>query len=170
VDVDVEQTPPHLVVGVDGSVEAIAALRWAVGHAAGTGGRVTALAVRPPTAPVGGAVGFGASAVLAAAAPSLDDEMLQSTAEGWLDAAVARLPPGAGRSLERRVVVGDPATVLLEAARDAAVLVLGNHGRGAVAGAVLGSVVHRCVPDAPCTLVLVPAPAPADGTGPAAAR
>jgi hypothetical protein len=29
---------------------------------------------------------------------------------------------------------GDPAEVLLEAARDAELLVLGNHGRGALAG------------------------------------
>lgn len=47
----------------------------------------------------------------------------------------------------------------LEAARDA-LLVLGNHRRGALTSTLLGSVAQRCVPHANCPLVLVPAPTP----------
>ncbi|MQA15745.1 MAG: hypothetical protein GEV09_16780 [Pseudonocardiaceae bacterium] len=53
---------------------------------------------------------------------------------------------------------GDAATVLLEAAHDPELLVVGNGGRGALAGAVAGSVALRCVHHARCPVVLVPDP------------
>ena len=40
---------------------------------------------------------------------------------------------------------GDPTTVLPDHARNAAALVLGNSGRGAVAGAIVDSAAQRCV-------------------------
>jgi len=48
--------------------------------------------------------------------------------------------------------------VLLEAARDADMLVVGTRGRGGFAGLVLGSVSHRCAQHAPCPVVVVPSP------------
>jgi nucleotide-binding universal stress UspA family protein len=59
---------------------------------------------------------------------------------------------------------GDPAEVLVEHARHAEMLVLGNHGRGALAGALVGSVAQRCAQRAPCPLVLVPLPPTPDPT------
>jgi nucleotide-binding universal stress UspA family protein len=55
-------------------------------------------------------------------------------------------------------VVGDAADALLEAARGADLLVLGNHRRGTLTGALVGSVAQYCVQHAACPLVLVPAP------------
>jgi nucleotide-binding universal stress UspA family protein len=144
---------PEVVVGVDASPESRAALRWAVEHAQRTGGRVTAVAVselRPLLAPVpGGSYGM------------VDDENVTAEAELWLSEAVGALPAEAAEVIESRVERGDAAEALLEAARGAELLVLGNHGRGALSGALAASVAQHCVRHAACPLVLVPAAEPA---------
>lgn len=71
--------------------------------------------------------------------------------------------PGGQPVLVVGVVRGHAADALLEAGRGAELLVLGNHGRGALTGALLGSVAQRCVQHTPCPLVLVPAPEPPPG-------
>ena len=88
---------------------------------------------------------------------AVDDEQRVAEAEGWLTDAITSLPVEAGQVVERRVVHGDAASLLLEAALDADLLVLGNHRHGALAGALLGSVAQHCVRHAGCPLVLVPA-------------
>jgi nucleotide-binding universal stress UspA family protein len=76
------------------------------------------------------------------AARVLTDEQLQAQAQQWLADAIATLPDGAGQVLDREVVRGDVATVLLDAAHNAELLVVGNTRRGA----------------ARCPVVLVPDP------------
>jgi nucleotide-binding universal stress UspA family protein len=158
---------PDVVVGVDGSPESRAALGWAVRHARRTGRRVTAVAVselRPLLAPgaglAGGAAGAGmvAGTVPGSAYGVMDDEAVTAEAELWLSEAVGALPPEAAEVVETRVERGDAAVTLLEAARGAELLVLGNHGRGALSGALVASVVQHCVKHAAGPLVLVPAP------------
>jgi nucleotide-binding universal stress UspA family protein len=58
-----------------------------------------------------------------------------------------------------RIVKGDPAEVLLDAAGedDAALLVVGSRGRGALRAALLGSVSHDVAARARCPVVVVPA-------------
>jgi nucleotide-binding universal stress UspA family protein len=56
-----------------------------------------------------------------------------------------------------RVVQGNPAQVLLDAAAGAQMLVLGSRGHGTLAGMLLGSVSQHCVQHAPCPVVVVPA-------------
>ena len=51
---------------------------------------------------------------------------------------------------------GDPSQHLLEHSKGAELLVLGNHGRGAFAGAMLGSVAQRSAQHSRCPVVLVP--------------
>jgi nucleotide-binding universal stress UspA family protein len=158
---------PEVVVGVDGSRESRAALGWAVRHARRTGGRVTAVAVselRPLLAPGAGLAGGAASAgMIAGTVPgpaygTMDDETVTAEAELWLSEAVGALPAEAAEVVESRVERGDAAETLLEAARGAELLVLGNHGRGALSGALVASVVQHCVRHAAGPLVLVPAP------------
>jgi nucleotide-binding universal stress UspA family protein len=148
-------TTKQLVVGVDGTAAGVAALRWAVDQARETGAQVLAIAVCEPSQPV--VVGPEISGAYVAQ-PALDDEQLTAAAEAWLTEAINALPGDGAQAVERRTRRGDPATVLLEAARDADLLVVGNHGRGAIAGALAGSVAQRCAHHATCPLVLVPAP------------
>ncbi|MEV0831047.1 universal stress protein [Nonomuraea rubra] len=48
----------------------------------------------------------------------------------------------------------DPRTALIEAARDAELLVVGSHGHGTFAGMVPGSVSHALLHHAPCPLAV----------------
>lgn len=50
---------------------------------------------------------------------------------------------------------GTPASVLLRAARDASLLVVGSRGLGGFAGLLLGSVAQHCVQHAACPVVVV---------------
>lgn len=63
----------------------------------------------------------------------------------------------AGVPFTRHIHVGDPAEVIVHQAGvlQADLLVMGNHGRGALADAVLGSVAHRVLHRAPCPVLLV---------------
>ncbi|MGG7569362.1 universal stress protein [Streptomyces sirii] len=57
--------------------------------------------------------------------------------------------------VERRVVEAPPAPTLIEAARNADLLVVGARGRGGFAGLLLGSVSQQCVQGAACPVVIV---------------
>ncbi|MGW7406573.1 universal stress protein [Streptomyces sp. NPDC054833] len=54
-----------------------------------------------------------------------------------------------------RVVEGNPARVLLDAAQGADLLVVGNRGHGGFTEALLGSVGQHCVQHAPCPVVVI---------------
>ncbi|QYN38473.1 universal stress protein [Pseudonocardia sp. DSM 110487] len=148
-------TAKDLVVGVDGTAAGVAALRWAADQARGTGARVSAIAVTERPLPVAGGPEIGGGFV---AQPVIDDEQLAAAADAWLTEAIAALPADARQVVDRQARHGDAATLLLEAARDADLLVLGNHGRGGLAGALTGSVAQRCAHHVTCPLVLVPGP------------
>ncbi|PXA67540.1 universal stress protein [Cryobacterium arcticum] len=51
---------------------------------------------------------------------------------------------------------GAAAPALVEAARTAGLVVVGTHGRGAVAGLILGSVSHDLLLNMPCPVIVVP--------------
>lgn len=141
---------PKVVVGIDGSVESGAALRWAIRYAEATDGAVVAVTAwqYPAT--------FGYAPLW-----TLD---FQAMAEGTLDAVVDRvLLEGQDLQVERRAMPGEPARVLLREAEDADLLVLGNRGQGAVSKLLLGSVTAECARHARCPTVVVPV-APS-GTG-----
>jgi nucleotide-binding universal stress UspA family protein len=148
-------TAKQVVVGVDGTAAGVAALRWAMDHAQGTGAGVSAIAVIEPPLPVMGGPEIGGGFVVQ---PVLDDEQLTAAADAWLDEAIAALPADARQNVDRQVRHGDAATELLEGARGADLLVLGNHGRGGLASVLARSVAQRCAHHVTCPLVLVPAP------------
>jgi nucleotide-binding universal stress UspA family protein len=60
-----------------------------------------------------------------------------------------------GVEVERHLVEGDPATILLDASRDASLLVVGSRGHRELAGLFLGSVSARLVTDAEVPVVVV---------------
>ena len=63
-----------------------------------------------------------------------------------------------GASADVRIVKGDPPEVILDAAGqdDAAMVVVGSRGRGALRAALLGSVSHEVAAQARCPVVVVP--------------
>jgi nucleotide-binding universal stress UspA family protein len=62
-----------------------------------------------------------------------------------------------GVAIETRAAVGDPAAVLIEAAREtgAELVIVGRRGRDFVARTLLGSVSQRVVQNAPCDVLVV---------------
>lgn len=141
---------PTVVVGIDDTDAAKAALRWAVHQAESTRGTVAAVAVwhQPVTMTAGTADMI---------APIVDDADLEAQARRWLGDALGSLPGDTERLVRGEVLSGEPTEVLLERARGAELLVLGNKRRGSVAGAVVGSVALSCTHHAECPVVLVPA-------------
>lgn len=137
----------RVIVGIDGSMAAQAALRWALRYARRTGSPVEAVAVwQVPPPQLGAPTG----------AMIIADDM-EAVARKWLDEAAAGAGVQPDGGVQLLVVHGDPVEVLLERARGAALMVLGNKGRGAVAATVMGAVPQRCLHHAVCPVVLVPA-------------
>ena len=142
----------RIVVGVDGSPSSEEALRWALGQARLTGQPVDA--VTSWSIPVS----FGEAA---GALMTID---WQGDATRTLESTVAKAvdPPDADR-VSQHAVQGHPAQVLLDAAADAALLVVGSRGRGGVTGMLLGSVSQHVVARAACPVVVVRVPANTPG-------
>ncbi|MEU1702083.1 universal stress protein [Streptomyces pseudogriseolus] len=138
----------RIVVGVDGSPSLRQALRWAARQAALTGGTVPAL-TSWDYPQYHGALGWLPPS-------SGDEEALEARAREDLTPCVEETL-GAHPSADVRTEVryGTPASVLLRAARDASLLVVGSRGLGGFAGLLLGSVAQHCVQHAACPVVVV---------------
>jgi nucleotide-binding universal stress UspA family protein len=137
-----------IVVGVDGSPSSRAALRWAVRQAVLTDGVVDAvMAWQVPVAPYGYAW---------APIPMNEADDLEEDTRKVLDAAISdEVDPADRHRVTARVTNGHPAEVLLKAAADADLLVVGSRGHGTFAEALLGSVGQYCVHHAHCPVLIV---------------
>jgi nucleotide-binding universal stress UspA family protein len=134
----------HIVVGVDGSDQSKAALLWAVEEAGLRGAIVRAVyAWSAPYVPVPGAV-----------LTEHNLEELRLRGERMLETVTATVD-SKGVEVECISVAGGPAPVLVEAAKDADLLVVGSRGRGGFAGLLLGSVSQQCAHHARCPVVIV---------------
>ena len=157
-----------VVVGVDGSSGSRAALRWAVAEARLRNSPV--LAVHAWTFSYPGGAGYGYLG------ETLDDfpggvSNLHRAAEDMIEHAIGGLAAEAdGVEIEREIVEGTAAEVLVGAATERDLLVVGSRGHGGFAGLVLGSVSQRCAHHARGPVVIVHAPKPvADRPEPAEA-
>ena len=135
-----------VVVGVDGSEGAQRALRFAIDEAAAHGWRV--MLVHGVDVGLSAADPYGGGAVL---------EQLQQSGRTALDAAAAEVVK-AGLEASTKLEVGSPAYALIDAAKGAAMLVVGSRGHGGFMGLLLGSVSSACVHHAHCPIVVVPKP------------
>ena len=139
-----------VVVGVDGSRESQAALRFALVDAARrrVGVRVVAAYVPPEY----WAVSYGLSALPTLDELDRDSEQIARSAV----AAVVEVEPRLGRVPTELVTLPGPAAkALIDQSRDADLLVLGHRGRGGFKSAVLGSVGLHCVLHATCPVTIV---------------
>ena len=138
----------RVVVGVDGSPGARAALVWAMADAARRGARVEVVSAFPVET-------YWADPVL------IDErriEAVRADTEGRVRALVDEVRSEAGGgdiAVDVTVVAGPPAHELLTAADGAGLLVVGSRGRGSVASTVLGSVALHAVTHARCPVVVV---------------
>lgn len=150
-ELDAEETG-RVVVGVDGSVESKAALRWAANMATGMGWLLDVVMTWQPP------VNYGWE-------PGIAGGEWQADTEKALASVVDELF-GAHRPHGLRTFVweGDPAHKLIEHAAGARMLVVGNRGRGGFRGLLLGSVSSKCAAHASCPVLVVhgddPAPRP----------
>ncbi len=148
-----------VVVGVDGSAGADAGLRWAAAEA-----RLRKTSLRVVHAWTFSYPGVGGYGYLGA---TLDDfpgglSDLHRAAEDLLERATEGLE-AEGVEIERTVVEGAPAAVLVGAATAGDLLVVGSRGHGGFSGLLLGSVSQQCAHHAPCPVVIVHAPEPSAG-------
>lgn len=142
----------RIVVGVDGSQSSKAALAWAVGEARLTGAAVEAVIAWHYPVMVGG-VPFAPIGVV-------ESEGYGTFAAKVLNDAIAEtVAPDGPVKVSSVVSEGSAAQVLLDAAKDADMLVVGSRGHGGFAGALLGSVSQACVHHAQCPVVIIRAPA-----------
>ena len=137
----------RIVVGIDGSEGSRTALRWAFDEALRRSSTVCLLhawsfpfSIAPMAVPI--------------AVPSFEE--MNEVASAILDQALADIAAPAGLQLERRTVEGGAAEALIDAAKDAELLVVGTRGLGGFSRLLLGSVSHQCVHHAPCPVVVVP--------------
>ncbi len=137
-----------IVVGVDGSDGSRAALRWAAEEGARRHDTVRAVyAWGYPYIP-----GPEGSAVF------LNPADVTRDATERLEATIAEaLPDEAARAaVERYVIDGSAADVLVEQSKDADLVVVGARGHGGFVGLLLGSVSGQVVNHAHCPVVVVP--------------
>jgi nucleotide-binding universal stress UspA family protein len=139
---------PGIVVGIDGSEAADAALTFAFEEAKLRKESLRIVcAWEIPAIEYAGAA-YVPSPDLAESAEQAADELLKQAAE--------RLGTDGGIHIETASVHGHAAAVLVEQASDATLLVVGTRGHGALATLVLGSVSKAIAHDCPVPLAIVP--------------
>jgi nucleotide-binding universal stress UspA family protein len=141
-----------IVVGVDGSPESRAALRWAVEEADRRGCAIDAILAWQGG--YGMVIGAVTPNVLAESTPERDHERWRRV----LGDAVAEVDPGGG--IRTVLVTQDAGPALVEASKTASLLVVGTHGAGPIRSALLGSVSAYCVRHSACPVVVIREPFP----------
>jgi nucleotide-binding universal stress UspA family protein len=138
----------EVVVGVDGSPSSIAALELAVDEACRRG--ATLVVVHSWMVPM-----YGGYVALPMDPAPFEEEARQS-----LDHLVQRAGERAGDlKIESLLVCGPAGPELVNAAKDADLLVVGSRGRGGFVGMLFGSSSHYVLHHAPCPVVVVHQPA-----------
>lgn len=135
-----------VVVGIDGSETSAAAIRFAASEANRIGEPLVAVGVWTPLAVPSNPLLVTSEYLSSLAA--LTEEIVTDA----LTEVVAEFPD---LQIDKHIVKGFPSAELLAAARSAKLLVVGSHGRGAIARFLLGSVSHEVLsaPTAPTAVV-----------------
>jgi nucleotide-binding universal stress UspA family protein len=141
-----------VVVGVDGSAESLAALRAAVAEAARLHTDVVVAAAYLP-----GYYWMDMYSIATPSAAEIRGRVLERTDEMVAQVLAERgsAPDGRQPAVVVEPVEGAAEDVLVERARDAALLVVGSRGRGTMRGLLLGSIALHCAMHASCPVLVV---------------
>jgi len=132
--------PGHILVGVDGSDFARAALLWAIDEARATGDDLEVVHVWGPPGP--GVMPPGA------------ESELERTAVSTL-AEATRTLHRSGCTFTTHLEYGSPGPVLGARSRTVDLVVVGSRGRGGLSGLLFGSVSQQCLAHSDCPVAIV---------------
>ena len=138
----------RIVVGVDGSEGGLRAVEWAAAEAGRCGGELEIHTAYSP--------GY------VFVTPEDVRQAMQRVVREATEKAEAAAPGVPVRAVTHEAT---PARSLVEASRDADLLVVGSRGHGGFAGLLLGSVSQQCSLHAHCTTVIVRAASGRPGGG-----
>jgi len=138
-----------IVVGVDGSGNAQRALDWAVKEAAALHAPLTVLAVHQV------ASNQWTGNPLIYPEDAAEQEKARRAGEEAVSKAVSQAGDARPASVTVRAVSGLAARELIEASRDADLVVVGSRGSGGFASLLMGSVSSQVVNHAACPVVVV---------------
>jgi nucleotide-binding universal stress UspA family protein len=136
-----------VLVGVDGSPESGAALKYAVAEADRRGARLRVVSTYFPEYSV-----HGRTHALTASESAIEVDLEKETRRMVEDALAG---DGPQPPVEIVVAAGPAAGVLIDRSADVDVLVLGHRGRGGFSSMLLGSVSMQCVLHARCPVIVV---------------
>lgn len=145
---DVQQADRPVTVGVDGSVSSEQAVRWAAREARRRKAPLRVVQAVDPTAPPHeyAVPGYG---------PDVHEIRARAARAHLQDAARAAAEEASGVAVEQEVLDGFPISRLLDESRSAQLVVIGDRGRGGVAGLLLGSVAVALAARGTCPVAVV---------------
>ena len=151
---DARTLPQSVVVGVDGSGHATAALRWAVDHAVVHGRPLTAVYVHPPVPPT------LTAGIVRGIDLAVSDKLWthgHAEARQAVEELMAKATTGIDVAVDVVAIPGStPAHRLLQhAASHDGLLVVGSRGHGGFPGLLLGSVSQQCLHHGTLPVVVV---------------
>ena len=137
-----------ILVGVDGSTESLAAVKWAADRGARTGARIHCLCTY--------ALASYSAAALDGGYAVLDDEALKAGAEQVVEEAKALARERGAAHVSGSTEPGDPAGVLIDFSAEVDMIVVGSRGGGRFADRLLGTVSSALPAHSKCPVVVVP--------------
>ena len=140
---------PGIVVGVDGSGHSQRAMEWAINEAAIRHLPLTVLTVHPAV------VGYFGGVVTTPQDLELT-EQVQAAVKAEADKVLAAMDGPHPVSVTVRAVHGFPVEELVNASREADMVVLGSRGAGGFTRLMLGSTAGQVVQHAHCPISIVP--------------
>lgn len=132
-----------VVVGIDGSPDSNAALRWALDEAEAHDGEVIAV--------------FAWQMPFVSNPAAFDRAELERSAKDFLIDRVSAIAPSPKVPLTPLIAEGDPAECLVAASEDADLLAVGTRDRSRLAGVLLGAVSLRVAAAAKCPVMFIKA-------------
>jgi nucleotide-binding universal stress UspA family protein len=141
---------PGIVVGMDGSPNSEASLNWAMQEAAIRKAELIVLAVHPV------AVSAWTGIPITFPADETALQRVRQAAEEAAQKASSQLGESQPATVTVRAVAGAAAQELINASRDADMIVVGARGGGGFARLAMGSVSGQVASHAACPVVIVP--------------